>query len=109
MSDINGVQLSGRIGTQPEIKYFESGAVKCKISIGVNRWSAKEKKEIVTWLDCQAWGKKAEFVAEYAHSGDMVFIFGSLQKDIYTDTDGKKRAIIYVLIDEIKIMAKKQQ
>lgn len=109
MSDINNVHLSGRIGTQPEIKYFESGAVKCKISIGVNRWSAKDKKEIVAWFDCHAWGKKAEFIAEYAKSGDMVFISGELQKDTYTDAGGKQCSNVFVLVDEVKISTKKEK
>lgn len=108
MADINNVQISGRIGTQPDIKYFESGAVKCKISVGVNRWNTKEKKEVVTWIDCAAWAKKAEFIGEYAKQGDMVFISGSLQKDVYKDQNGNKCAFVYVLIDEIKLQGKKQ-
>jgi single-strand DNA-binding protein len=102
MSDINTVAVSGRIGTDPKLKYFESGAIKCDISIGVNRWSTKDKKELTTWLNCQIWGKKAEFVGEYGKAGDMVFISGSLQKDVY-EKDGKKCANSYILVEEIRI------
>lgn len=42
MSDINNVFLTGRIGADPNMKYFESGSVKTSISVGVNRWNKKK-------------------------------------------------------------------
>ena len=48
MSDINTITLSGRLGGDPEFKYFESGAKTVTISIGVNKWSKKQNQEVVT-------------------------------------------------------------
>lgn len=109
MSDINTVCISGRLGTDPEMKYFESGNVSCEISVAVNKYSSKKKVEEPTWHICRAWGKFAEYIGEYARSGSMVFINGSLEKDVFEDTDGKKRAISYILIDRIKIIPKKEE
>ena len=109
MADINNITISGRIGTKPDIKYFETGAVKCKLSIGVNRWNKAQKKEEVTWFNAIAWGSKAEFLTEYANQGDMVFISGSLQKDTYKDTNGNDCSAVYILINEIKIATKKEK
>ena len=109
MSDINTICISGRLGEDPKIKYFESGNVKVDLSVGVNRYNSKKQAEEVTWHKAVAWGKKADFIAEVAKSGALVFIQGSLQKDTYQDENGNNRANTYVLIDEIKISNKKDK
>lgn len=43
MSDINTICISGRLGEDPKVKYFESGSVKVDLSIGVNRYNAKKR------------------------------------------------------------------
>ena len=109
MSDINNVFLTGRMGTEPEMKYFESGKVKTNISIGVNKWNCKKESEEVTWFDCVAWGKKAEFLGDVAKKGAMVYVSGTLQKDVYKDENGKNCSRTYILIDEVKVNNKKTE
>ena len=109
MSDINTICISGRLGEDPTIKYFESGSIKTTLSIGVNRYNAKKQAEEVTWHKAVAWGKKAEFIAEVAKSGALVCIQGSLQKDTYQDENGNSRASVYILIEEIKVTNKRNK
>ena len=108
MGDINIVCISGRLGEDPKLKYFESGAVKVDISIGVNKYNAKKQAEEVTWYKAVAWSKKAEYIAQVAKCGALVCIQGSLQKDTYKDEQGNNRASVYILIDEIKISNKRE-
>lgn len=108
MSDINQVFLSGRLGQDPKMKYFGSLAKNVNISIGVNRWSQKEEKENIAWFNCVAWGSKAEFIGEYIKKGDLVFVTGSLQKDVWEDEQGNKKSNTYILIEKIKTQSKKQ-
>ena len=109
MSDINTICISGRLGEDPAVKYFETGSIKTTLSIGVNRYNAKKQAEEVTWHKAVAWGKKAEFVAEVAKSGALVYIQGSLQKDTYKDEQGNNRASVYILIEEIKVNNKRNK
>ena len=109
MSDINTICISGRLGEDPTVNYFESGSIKTTLSIGVNRYNAKKKAEEVTWHKAVAWGKKAEFIAEVAKSGALVYIQGSLQKDTYKDEQGHNRASVYILIEEIKVNNKRNK
>lgn len=107
MSDINSVHITGNIGQAPEIKYFESGSVVCNFSVAVNKWQGKDKGEQTIWLDCRAWGKKADFIAEYAKSGSLVMVEGRLGVDNYKTQDGTKRTKIYINVVEIKVIDKK--
>ena len=108
MSDINTICISGRLGEDPAVKYFESGSIKTTLSIGVNRYNGKKQAEEVTWHKAIVWGKKAEFIGEVAKSGALVCIQGSLQKDTYQDENGNNRASVYILVEEIKITNKRQ-
>lgn len=108
MADINTVTLSGRLGNAPDMTYFESGAKTVTISIGVNKWSKKQEKEVVTWHTARAWGNKAEFIGEVAKKGALVFIEGTLEKDVFKDESGRDIAKTYILINEIKISNKKE-
>lgn len=109
MSDINTICISGRLGEDPAVKYFETGSIKTTLSIGVNRYNAKKQAEEVTWRKAVAWGKKAEFIAEVAKSGALVYIQGSLQKDTYKDEQGNNRASVYILIEEVKVNNKRNK
>ena len=108
MGDINTITISGWLGDAPEFKYFESGAKTVTISIGVNKWSKKQEKEVVTRHTAKAWGNKAEFIGEVAKKGAMVCIQGSLEKDVYQDEAGKNLSKTYILINEVKITNKKE-
>lgn len=109
MADINTVTLSGRLGDAPQMKYFESGNKTVTISVGVNKWSKKQEKEVVTWHTAKAWGNKAEFIGEVAKKGALACLQGTLEKDVFKDEQtGKDIAKTYILINEIKISNKKE-
>ena len=59
----NSVILLGRVGQDPELKYFESGSVKAKFSLAVNRNFSKENP-ITDWFNIEVWARKAEFVGQ---------------------------------------------
>lgn len=108
MSDINKVFITGNVGKDAEIRYFESGKVVVNFSVAVNEFAGQTKGIITHWFDCRAWGKKAEFIGEYAKSGCMVMIDGHLGVDSYQAQDGTNRTKVIINVDEIKIIGKKQ-
>ena len=109
MSDINSVCISGHIGKQPEMRYFESGKRVVNFSVAVNEWAGEEKGEVAHWFDCCAWDKRADFIGEYAKSGSLVLIGGRLAVDTYMAKSGTKWSRVYIKVDEIKIVGKTAQ
>lgn len=53
------------------MKYFESGSCVVNFSAALKEWAGANNGERTTWIDCKAWNKKAEFIAEYAKSGSI--------------------------------------
>lgn len=107
MSDINNVFISGNVGQNPALKFFDSGKCVCNFSVAVDEWAGQTKGTVTNWFDCRAWGKKAEYIGEYAKSGSLVMVSGRLGVDSYTAQDGTKRSKTIINVEEIKIVDKK--
>ncbi len=83
---INHVALVGRVGQDPEVAHFDSGAVKAKFSLAVNR-----TKEITDWFDVEVWGRQVDFVTQWVKKGSAVTIQGRLDIQSWQDQQGVKR------------------
>ncbi len=96
MADINTVTLTGRISQDIELKYFESGSCKAILSIAVNKWNAKEKKEEANFFNVEIWNKQAEFVGEYGKKGQQATILGNLDISKWTDEAGNNKQRVFI-------------
>ena len=86
---MNSAILVGRVGQDPEIKYFESGKSKTTFSIAVDRWNPKTKQREADWFNIQLWDKKAESAAEWIKKGSMVSIEGKIMISKWQAPDGE--------------------
>lgn len=82
--------IIGRIGQDPEMKYFESGKVKTSFSIATNRWDNKTKSEVTDWFNIECWDKLAEAVGGHFKKGVSVITQGELKRNDYTTATGDK-------------------
>lgn len=76
-------EFIGYIG-QPELKYFESGAIKCTFAIPLK----KKKEDTPVWLNCVSWGHLAEEIASKAPKGTLMTVRGYFKEE--EGKDGKK-------------------
>ncbi len=67
-----------------------------------------DKREEVVFVDCEAWGRTAEVMAEHLSKGDPVFIEGRLKLDQWGDRNtGKKRSKLKVVIENFEFVESK--
>lgn len=104
---MNQVILMGRLGQDPELKYFESGSVKARFSVAVDRNFGKENK-VTDWFNVEVWGKQAEFVGEWVKKGQLVSIVGSLELSRWTDNTGNVRETPVVRAQDIRMEGSKR-
>lgn len=105
---MNTVILSGRVGADPEMKYFESGKARTRLSLGVNRWSQKDKKEVADWFNIDLWEKNAEIAGEYVRKGKMIEIEGKMKIDRWKDETGEHKERHYINASSIKLLGGKK-
>lgn len=98
----NAVVIIGRLGQDPEIKYFESGSKKAKFSVAVDRNFSKENKE-TDWFNVEVWGRQAEFVSEWVKKGQLVSVFGQAEVQKWTDQTGNEREYCIIRAQDIRL------
>lgn len=104
---MNLVILKGNITRAVEVTYTPKGNAVCEIGIAINKtWTDSqtgEKKEKVSFHDCRAWGRTAEFIEKYFSKGKPILIQGELSQDEWEDKEtGKKRRKTLVLIERVE-------
>lgn len=103
MASFNKVILAGNLTRDPELRYTPNGKAVCKIGLAVNRtWTSEsgEKKEEVTFVDIDAFGRQAEVIAQYMKKGRSLLVEGRLRLDQWDDKQtGQKRSRLGVVLE----------
>ena len=105
---MNTAVIVGRVGKDPDIKYYESGKVRTSFSVAVNRWDSKTKSEVTDWFNIEVWDKQAEFAGEYVKKGRLVAIDGRIQINNYTDATGTERVWNSVVASNIRLLGSRR-
>jgi single-strand DNA-binding protein len=104
---LNIVHLVGRAGRDPEVRYFDSGSVKCTFSMAVNRATSKEDQP--DWFELEIWGKTAEIAANYVRKGSLIGIQGGLKIETWSDrTTGANRSKPVIKVDRLDLLGSKK-
>lgn len=103
MASYNKVFLMGNITRDIEVRQVAGGQSIARIGLAVNRkftTQSGERREEVTFVDCDAWGKTAETMAKYLAKGRPVFIEGRLKLEQWEDkSTGEKRSALRVVVE----------
>lgn len=96
--------ITGNLTRDPESRTTPNGANVCSFSVAVNRVyrdSNGEQKEDVSFIDCSAWGKLGEMIAQYAKKGSGVLVSGRLDQRSWEDkTTGQKRSRVEIVVED---------
>jgi single-strand DNA-binding protein len=104
---LNIVSLVGRVGTEPDVRYFESGSVVCKLTLAVDRRTRNNEQP--DWFNLELWGKNAEIAAQYVRKGSLVGITGALKFDHWKDrSTGMDRNQPVVRVDRLDLLGSKR-
>ena len=88
MRNLNRVTLIGRLGKDPELQRFDSGAVKVNFSLATSEsYMDREgiRREITEWHNVVMWRKLAEIAEQYLRKGNLVFLEGKLRTRSWDD------------------------
>ena len=88
MANFNKVIIAGNLTRDPELRYTPKGTAVAKIGMALNHtWKTEtgEKKEDVSFVDVEAWGRQAEVIAQYMRKGKPLLVEGRLKQDTWED------------------------
>lgn len=85
----NQVFLHGRLTKDPEIRQTKSDKAVCRFSVATDEGKNKDGDKITEYHNVTAWGRQAEFVAQYFKKGYPILIWGHNHTSSY-EKDGHK-------------------
>jgi len=107
---INRVVLVGRLTKDPELRYTPNGIASCRFTVAINRTFANQNGERdADFINCQAWRKAAENLANYQRKGTLIGLEGRIQTHSYEDQNGQRVYTTTVVADSIQFLESRSQ
>ena len=86
---MNLVILKGRLTKSPTLLFSKSGTGYTIINVAVDRYS-KDKDSNADFINCTAFGKTAELIAEYFRKGQEILLKGNIKTDFTIGLDNQR-------------------
>lgn len=109
MASLNKVQIIGRLGQDPEIRYTASGTAVCNISVATTdnyKDAAGNKKEATEWHRVVLYRGLAERAERLLKKGAQVYVEGRIKTEKWQDKDGQTRYTTKIEGTEMKALGK---
>lgn len=104
---MNKVVLIGRLTKDPDLRFTAgSGMGICRFTVAVKR---QFKKDEADFINCVAWNKTAETIAQYFTKGRPIAIVGHMQTGSYDAQDGTKRYTTDVAVESFEFVGSNGQ
>ena len=103
----NKVILMGNLTRDVEIRTTASGQSVANFSLAVTRsWRNQDgqQQDQTSFINCVAWGKVGEIIAQYVHKGSPLLVSGRLDQRSYEDKDGNKRTAVEVIVEDFNFV-----
>lgn len=101
---INRVVLTGRLTKDLELRQTQSGKSTVSFSLAVDRAFRKDGQPEADFINCVAWNRQAEAMAQYLHRGSLIGVDGRLQTRNYENQQGQRVYITEVFIDNFTFL-----
>jgi len=105
---LNKVQLIGRLGADPEVRYMPSGGAVTTLSLATSRrWKDKqtgERREETEWHRVVMFNRLAEIAGEYLKKGSQVYIEGHIRTRKWQAQDGQDRYTTEIVADSMNML-----
>ena len=107
MNVFNGI---GRLTKDVDLKYSQSGTAVARFSIAINRpFKNQNGEQEVDFLNCVAFGKRAEVIAQYVKKGHRIGITGSIMTGSYENKEGQRVYTTDINVSDFTFLESKQQ
>ena len=100
---MNKVILIGRLTKDPDLRFAAgSGTAVTRFTVAVNR---QMKRDEADFINCIAFGKVGEIIAQYLTKGRQIAITGNIRTGSYDAKDGTKRYTTEVVVETFEFIS----
>lgn len=105
----NKVILMGNLTRDVEVRTTPSGQNVANFSLAVSRnWKGQDgqTQEQTSFINCVAWGKPGEIIAQYVQKGSPLLVSGRLDQRSWDDKEsGQKRSTVEVVVEDFNFVS----
>ena len=105
---MNKATICGRLTAKPELRYTGSNTPYARFTLAVNRPKQPDKEQQADFINCIAWRKTGEILANYLDKGQQLLIIGRIQTGDFTDEKGIKRYTTDIVVEEFEFVGNKK-
>ena len=99
---MNKAIIIGRLTKEPALKYMPNeGTAICRLTVAVKR---QFKKDETDFINCVAFGKTGETIAQYFTKGKQIAVVGNIRTGSYEGQDGIRRYTTDVIIENFEFV-----
>lgn len=95
---MNSVCLLGRLVRDPEIRTSQGGTKVARYTLAVNRQYKREGEPEADFINCIAFGTRADFVEKFLQKGRQIAVAGRIQTGSY-EKDGVRHYTTDIVVD----------
>lgn len=106
---INRVVLTGRLTRDLELRRTQSGTSVVSFTLAVDRNFRREGQPEADFINCVAWNRQAETMAQYLHRGSLIGVDGRLQTRNYENQQGQRVYVTEVVVDNFTFLESRAQ
>ncbi|MBZ0302452.1 MAG: single-stranded DNA-binding protein [Anaerolineae bacterium] len=100
--------IVGNLGSDPELRYLQSGAAVCSFNVAVNEsWTdrqSNERHDKTTWYRVSAWNQLGETCNQYLAKGRQVMIIGTVEARGYVNNAGEAAASLELRARDVRFL-----
>ncbi|MBM6615833.1 single-stranded DNA-binding protein [Desemzia sp. RIT804] len=105
---INNVVLVGRMTKDADLRYTSNGTAVASFTVAVNRQFTNQSGEReADFINCVAWRKTAETLANFTKKGSLVGVEGRIQTRSYDNQQGQRVYVTEIVVDNFSMLEPK--
>ena len=108
---INRVILVGRLTKDVEVRKTTAGLSVASFTVACDRRGQRnpDGSSSADFINCVAWNRQAETMAQYLHRGSLIGVDGRLQTRNYENQQGQRVYVTEVVVDNFTFLESRAQ
>ena len=106
---MNKCTIIGRLTKDPEQRTTQTGMTVANFTVAVDRRRKNSQEKEADFFRVTAWDKLGENCIRYLAKGRKVAVVGPVSVGVYTTQDGKTRANLEIVAQEVEFLSSKNE
>lgn len=106
--DLNKCSFIGRLGKDPEVRFFPEGGAVANVSLACGddykKRDTGEKVEKTNWIPLVFRNRQAELVGEYLKKGSLIYVEGKFTTRKWQDNTGQDRYSTEIIAEQMQML-----